>query len=275
MTTNLNSPKNQFKVAKWFEVGASLNRNRKCRSRRKIVWKCSESPVVLASGSSWRIPCSLCCARASRCRFQYQLVLRSPLWHCLRFWFSCTDHPAASSSWWFRNFSLEEEESFSSLTPTFWPWLGRQTTWWRISIEWLTESFAARWESSWKVSKLNCEFRWQHQVIIAIREVRQKVEKPFHAAEKAVQHFIPHLQDLKKEIVADVDELKKQVVLIGNWMNFWWILLQQLQITSVKHIEHSYAWLRKVLNMCDKGLGTPFEKCNKVFQISVSECRFV
>lgn len=27
--------------------------------------------------------------------------------------------------------------------------------------------------------------------------------------------------------------------------------------------------------MCDKGLGTPFEKCNKVFQISVSECRLV
>lgn len=38
-------------------------------------------------------------------------------------------------------------------------------------------------------------------------------------------------------------------------------------------IKSAYEWLGNVVNMCNKELGTPFDRCENVFEEAVSDCK--
>lgn len=41
----------------------------------------------------------------------------------------------------------------------------------------------------------------------------------------------------------------------------------------MKVIQSVYQWLASVVNMCNKKLGTPFERCSKAFDDAVDDCK--
>lgn len=49
--------------------------------------------------------------------------------------------------------------------------------------------------------------------------------------------------------------------------------LESLSLLLVRVISSVFQWLGSIINMCNKKLGTPFERCQNVFEGAVADCK--
>ena len=55
--------------------------------------------------------------------------------------------------------------------------------------------------------------------------------------------------------------------------NFYLSLFLSLSLLLVRVISSVFQWLGSIINMCNKKLGTPFERCQNVFEGAVADCK--
>ncbi|XP_054003275.1 DC-STAMP domain-containing protein 2-like [Hylaeus anthracinus] len=95
----------------------------------------------------------------------------------------------------------------------------------------------------------------QEQLKEAVKTVVDIVKQPFYALRDVISKVI-------KSIKAVVKRIKQTLLAIKR------IVLSILRvITSV------FQWLGSVINMCNKKLGTPFDRCQSVFDGAISDCK--
>ncbi|KOX69325.1 DC-STAMP domain-containing protein 2, partial [Melipona quadrifasciata] len=95
----------------------------------------------------------------------------------------------------------------------------------------------------------------QEQLKEAVRAVVDLAKQPFYALRDAISKVI-------KTIKAVVKKIKQTLIAIKR------VVLSILRvITSV------FQWLGSVINICNKKLGTPFDRCQAVFEGAVADCK--
>ncbi|KZC07081.1 DC-STAMP domain-containing protein 2, partial [Dufourea novaeangliae] len=95
----------------------------------------------------------------------------------------------------------------------------------------------------------------QEQLKEAVKTVVDLAKQPFYALRDAISKVI-------KSVKAVVKRIKQTLLAIKR------IVLSILRvITSV------FQWLGSIVNICNKKLGTPFDRCQNVFEGAVADCK--
>ncbi|XP_076648285.1 uncharacterized protein LOC143356460 [Halictus rubicundus] len=95
----------------------------------------------------------------------------------------------------------------------------------------------------------------QEQLKEAVKTVIDLAKQPFYALRDAISKVI-------KSVKAVVKRIKQTLLAI-----------KRLVLSILRVITSVFQWLGSVINMCNKKLGTPFERCQSVFDGAVADCK--
>ncbi|XP_015180557.1 PREDICTED: uncharacterized protein LOC107068552 [Polistes dominula] len=95
----------------------------------------------------------------------------------------------------------------------------------------------------------------QEQLKEAVKSVLDILKEPFYALKEAIMKVV-------KAVRIIVSRIKKT-----------FIAIKRLVLSIIKVITAVFQWLGSVVNICNKKLGTPFERCQRVFEGAVADCR--
>ncbi|XP_063977783.1 uncharacterized protein LOC135162827 isoform X1 [Diachasmimorpha longicaudata] len=94
----------------------------------------------------------------------------------------------------------------------------------------------------------------QEQLKEAVKTIVDLVKQPFYALRDALAGVIKTIKIVAQRIKQALMAIKRMVLSI------------------IKVITAVFEWLGSVVNICNKKLGTPFERCQKVFDGAVADC---
>ncbi|KAI4499686.1 hypothetical protein M0802_005256 [Mischocyttarus mexicanus] len=95
----------------------------------------------------------------------------------------------------------------------------------------------------------------QEQLKEAVKSILDIIKEPFYALKDAIMKVV-------KAVRIIVSKIKKT-----------FIAIKRLVLSIIKVITAVFQWLGSVVNICNKKLGTPFERCQRVFEGAVADCR--
>ncbi|XP_076284740.1 uncharacterized protein LOC143211164 [Lasioglossum baleicum] len=95
----------------------------------------------------------------------------------------------------------------------------------------------------------------QEQLKEAVKTVIDLAKQPFYALKDAISKVI-------KSVKAVVKRIKQTLLAI-----------KRLVLSILRVITSVFQWLGSVINMCNKKLGTPFDRCQSVFEGAVADCK--
>ncbi|XP_046414178.1 DC-STAMP domain-containing protein 2-like [Neodiprion virginianus] len=95
----------------------------------------------------------------------------------------------------------------------------------------------------------------QEQLKAAVRAIVDLIKEPFYALRDAIAKVMKSLKKVIKKIKRTLLAVKRIVLSI------------------LKVIKAVFQWLGSIMNICNKKLGTPFERCEKVFDGAVADCK--
>ncbi|KAL6261589.1 hypothetical protein P5V15_006676 [Pogonomyrmex californicus] len=95
----------------------------------------------------------------------------------------------------------------------------------------------------------------QEQLKQAVKSVVDLIKEPFYALRDAISKVVKTVKMVVKKIKRTLMAIKRLVLSILR------------VITSV------FQWLGNVVNICNKKLGTPFDRCERVFEGAVADCK--
>ncbi|XP_044264380.1 DC-STAMP domain-containing protein 2-like [Tribolium madens] len=94
----------------------------------------------------------------------------------------------------------------------------------------------------------------QEQLKSAVRQIIEVIKKPFYAIKDAIKSVVKTIKVIIKKIKEILLKIKKIIMAILNV------------------IKAAFQFLGKILNICNKELGTPFQRCARVFDNAIQDC---
>ncbi|KAF7278584.1 hypothetical protein GWI33_008203 [Rhynchophorus ferrugineus] len=94
----------------------------------------------------------------------------------------------------------------------------------------------------------------QEQLKQAVKQIIDVVKKPFITIKEAIKKVVKTVKEVIKKI--------KEVLL----------KIKRIIMAIVRIVKSVFEFLGKLLNICNKELGTPFERCSRVFENAVADC---
>ncbi|XP_071579908.1 DC-STAMP domain-containing protein 2 [Temnothorax nylanderi] len=95
----------------------------------------------------------------------------------------------------------------------------------------------------------------QEQLKQAVKNVVDLIKEPFYALRDAISKVI-------KTVKVVVKKIKRTLVAI-----------KRLVLSILRVITSVFQWLGSIVNICNKKLGTPFDRCQRVFEGAVTDCK--
>ncbi|XP_050526772.1 DC-STAMP domain-containing protein 2-like [Daktulosphaira vitifoliae] len=95
----------------------------------------------------------------------------------------------------------------------------------------------------------------QDEIKSVIRHIQQIIKKPLLAIRTSILK-------IKLELAVMIEKLKKGMLAVKTTVG-----------GIVRTIKLAYEWLYSVMNMCNKKIGTPFQRCTKVFDNALEDCK--
>ncbi|XP_026666827.1 DC-STAMP domain-containing protein 2-like [Ceratina calcarata] len=95
----------------------------------------------------------------------------------------------------------------------------------------------------------------QEQLREAVKTIVDLAKQPFYALRQAISKIIKTVKVVVKKI--------KQTL----------IAIKRLVLSILRVITSVFQWLGSVINMCNKKLGTPYDRCQSVFEGAVADCK--
>ncbi|KAG5333498.1 DCST2 protein, partial [Acromyrmex charruanus] len=95
----------------------------------------------------------------------------------------------------------------------------------------------------------------QEQLKQAVKNVVDLVKEPFYALRDAISKIIKTVKMVMKKI--------KQTL----------VAIKRLVLSILRVITSVFQWLGNIVNICNKKLGTPFDRCQRVFEGAVDDCK--
>ncbi|KAJ8970326.1 hypothetical protein NQ317_019606, partial [Molorchus minor] len=94
----------------------------------------------------------------------------------------------------------------------------------------------------------------QEQLKAAVRQIIDAIKKPFIALKEAIKKLVKTIKAIIKKI--------KEILLT----------IKRIIMAIVRVIKAVFQFLAKIINFCNKELGTPFERCSRVFDNAIADC---
>ncbi|KAK5647195.1 hypothetical protein RI129_002087 [Pyrocoelia pectoralis] len=94
----------------------------------------------------------------------------------------------------------------------------------------------------------------QEQLKSAVRQIVEAVKKPFYAVRDAIKTVVKTIKVIVKKI---------KEILLG---------IKRIVMAIVRVIKAAFQFLGKILSICNKELGTPFQRCMRVFEDAILDC---
>ncbi|RZC33618.1 DC-STAMP domain-containing protein 2-like [Asbolus verrucosus] len=94
----------------------------------------------------------------------------------------------------------------------------------------------------------------QEQLKSAVKQIIDVIKKPFYAIRDAIKSVVKTVKAVVKKIKDILLKIKRIIVAI------------------LKVIKAAFQFLGKILNICNKELGTPFQRCSRVFENAITDC---
>nr|XP_022915645.1 DC-STAMP domain-containing protein 2-like [Onthophagus taurus] len=94
----------------------------------------------------------------------------------------------------------------------------------------------------------------QEQLKQAVKQILEAVKKPFYAIKDAIKTVVKVVKDVVKKIKEILLSIKRVIVSI------------------LKVIKSIFQFLARIINVCNKELGTPFQRCTRVFEDAIIDC---
>ncbi|RLU18386.1 hypothetical protein DMN91_008743 [Ooceraea biroi] len=95
----------------------------------------------------------------------------------------------------------------------------------------------------------------QEQLKQAVKNVVDLIKQPFYALRDAISKVIKTVKMVVKRI--------KQTL----------VAIKRLVLSILRVITSVFQWLGSIVNICNKKLGTPFDRCQRVFEGAVADCK--
>ncbi|KAG5324991.1 DCST2 protein, partial [Pseudoatta argentina] len=95
----------------------------------------------------------------------------------------------------------------------------------------------------------------QEQLKQAVKNVVDLVKEPFYALRDAISKIIKTVKMVMKKI--------KQTL----------VAIKRLVLSILRVITSVFQWLGNIVNICNKKQGTPFDRCQRVFEGAVDDCK--
>ncbi|XP_053687022.1 DC-STAMP domain-containing protein 2 [Sabethes cyaneus] len=95
----------------------------------------------------------------------------------------------------------------------------------------------------------------QQQLKVAIHEALQTIKVPFVALKKVIGEIV---SEVEKALSKVLQILKRIMLLVKRILNT---------------IKMGYQWLANTVSVCNKKIGTPFERCVRALQFAVEDCK--
>ncbi|XP_066587675.1 uncharacterized protein [Prorops nasuta] len=95
----------------------------------------------------------------------------------------------------------------------------------------------------------------QKQLKDAVKAVVDLIKQPFYALKEAITKVIKTVKLIVKRI--------KQTL----------IAIKRVVLSILRVIKSVFEWLGSIVNICNKKLGTPFDRCQRVFEGAVADCK--
>ncbi|KAK9892024.1 hypothetical protein WA026_018212 [Henosepilachna vigintioctopunctata] len=95
----------------------------------------------------------------------------------------------------------------------------------------------------------------QEQLKSALRQILDVIKKPFVAIKDAIKAVVKAVKEIIKKIKDILIKIKRVIMAI---------------LDVIKAV---FQFLGKILSICNKELGTPFERCSRVFETAVTDCQ--
>ncbi|XP_049771090.1 DC-STAMP domain-containing protein 2 [Schistocerca cancellata] len=94
----------------------------------------------------------------------------------------------------------------------------------------------------------------QEQLKIAAKKIMEAIKKPFLAMKDALSNAMKTIKSITLKIKDTLLSIKRVVMSV------------------LRVIKSAASWLGSIINICNKELGTPFERCMRVFEPAISDC---
>nr|XP_012140476.1 PREDICTED: DC-STAMP domain-containing protein 2-like [Megachile rotundata] len=95
----------------------------------------------------------------------------------------------------------------------------------------------------------------QEQLKEAVKTVIDLAKQPFYALRDAISKVLKSVKGVVKKI--------KQTL----------VAIKRLVLSILRVITAVFQWLGSIINICNKKLGTPFDRCQRVFEGAVADCK--
>ncbi|KAF5297552.1 hypothetical protein FQR65_LT09983 [Abscondita terminalis] len=94
----------------------------------------------------------------------------------------------------------------------------------------------------------------QEQLKSAVRQILDAIKKPLYAIRDAIKTVVKTVKVVVKKI--------KEIMLT----------IKRIIVGIVRVIKAAFQFLAKILNVCNKELGTPFQRCMRAFEDAILDC---
>ncbi|XP_044747467.1 DC-STAMP domain-containing protein 2-like [Coccinella septempunctata] len=95
----------------------------------------------------------------------------------------------------------------------------------------------------------------QEQLKSAVRQILDVIKKPFVAIKEALKSVVKAVKEVIKKIKEILIKIKRVIMAI---------------IGVIKSV---FQFLGRILNLCNKELGTPYQRCERVFEGAITDCQ--
>lgn len=103
----------------------------------------------------------------------------------------------------------------------------------------------------------------------------QMMKEPMLTIKNAITDVVGKIKKTLMKVRKMLVRVKELLTKIGNWQRiFTYIYLNYLQ-TPVRNIKKAFNFLGKIMYMCNKKMGSPFQRCIDALERGSADCRFV
>nr|CAD7406922.1 unnamed protein product [Timema poppensis] len=109
-----------------------------------------------------------------------------------------------------------------------------------------------------------------------LKQILEAIKKPFLAIKEAFRKVMKTIKGFIDKLKTVLLVIKRIIIIIGNMARIVMRGCRPYKLwpcDTAKVIKTVYQWLKSILSICNKKMGTPYERCLRVFDNAVVDCQ--
>lgn len=116
----------------------------------------------------------------------------------------------------------------------------------------------------------------QIQLKHALEEMLEVMRQPLVAIKKAVKTAMDNVKKVMKKVELLLVRIKELVLVVCEYDSRYCGIrfsIEMYLLCAVSSIKLMFEWLNSIVKICNKEFGTPFDRCMKIADDAMADCR--